>query len=312
MDNLTAAVIGIGEMGRNHARIYAEMPDVRLVAVADSDADKLAQITRTWGVSAYDDYAKMLCREKPHLVSVCVPTSVHLRIASTCLLMGCHVLVEKPITSTLEAAQLLIDLAEQHNCILAVGHIERCNPIVSAVKRHIDNGDLGTIYRISTRRVGPSPQRVRDVGVTLDLLTHDLDVARYLLQSEPVTYHAEILQAKHGNYDDAVTAIVRFENDVIGCFEADWLSSAKERTLVITGEEGVITADYLSQTAVIAFAPGEQVEIGVPYEEPLLVELRSFAAAVRGESRPAATGEDGLKALAMATRILEVGAKNGR
>jgi predicted dehydrogenase len=225
--------------------------------------------------------------------------------------MRCHVLVEKPITSTLEAAQLLIDLAQQHERILAVGHIERCNPIVAAVKRRIDDGDIGTIYRVSTRRVGPSPVRIRDVGVTLDLLTHDLDVARYLLQAEPVTYHAEMLQAKHGNYDDAVTAIVRFENDVIGAFEADWLSSAKERTLTVTGSEGVIMADYLSQTAVIAFEPSERVKIGTLYEEPLLVELRSFVAAVRGEGRPAATGDDGLQALAMATRILE-SAKSGQ
>ena len=308
---LTAAVIGLGAMGCNHARVYAQMPDVRLIAVCDSDSNKLGSITRTWGATAYDDYTLLLAREKPDVVSVCVPTSAHLRIASTCILAGCHVLVEKPITSTLETAKMLINLAQQERHILAVGHIERCNPIVTAVKHHIDNGDIGTGYRISTRRVGPSPVRIRDVGVTLDLLTHDLDVARYLLQAEPVTYHAEMLQAKHGNYDDAVTAIVRFENDVIGAFEADWLSSAKERTLTVTGSEGVIMADYLSQTAVIAFEPSERVKIGTLYEEPLLVELRSFVAAVRGEGRPAATGDDGLQALAMATRILE-SAKSGQ
>jgi len=304
MDSLRAAVIGIGEMGRHHARVYAELPDVRLVAVADTDAGKLAQITRTWGATAYDDYAKMLCQEKPNLVSVCVPTSAHLRIASTCLLMGCHVLVEKPIASTIEAAEMLIDLAQQQERILAVGHIERCNPIVSAVKRHIDDGDLGTIYRISTRRVGPSPVRIRDVGVTVDLLTHDLDVARYLLQSEPVAYHAELLHANHGGLDDAVTAIVKFENGVIGSFEADWLSAGKQRSLTITGADGIMEADYLTQEAGIQFSSAERVHIGVPYEEPLMVELRSFAAAVRGQGRPAADGLDGLKALQMALAVL--------
>ena len=310
---LTAAVIGIGEMGRHHARVYAELPDVRLVAVADIDAGKLAQVTRTWGATAYDDYAKMLCQEKPNLVSVCVPTSAHLRIASTCLLMGCHVLVEKPIASTLEAAQLLIDLAGQHKRILAVGHIERCNPIVAAVKRHIDDGDLGTIYRISTRRVGPSPVRIRDVGVTVDLATHDLDIMRYLLQSEPVAYQAELQWNKHGaELSDGVAALIRFESGAVGVLEADWLSSAKERTLVVTGAEGVITADYLSQTAVIEFEPGERVAIGVSYVEPLRAELEAFADAVRGEGRPAATGEDGAAALRMALKILEVGTKSGR
>ena len=313
MDRLTAAVIGIGEMGRHHARVYAELPDVRLVAVADSDAGKLQQVTRTWGATAYGDYAKMLVAEKPDIVSVCVPTSAHLRIASTCILAGCHVLVEKPIASTIEAARLLIDLAGQHKRILAVGHIERCNPIVAAVRKYIDDGDLGTIYRISTRRVGPSPVRIRDVGVTIDLATHDLDIMRYLLQSEPVAYQAELQWNKHGSeLSDGVAALIRFDNGAVGVLEADWLSSAKERTLVMTGSEGAITADYLSQTAVIEFEPGERVEIGVPHEEPLLVELRSFAAAVRGEGRPAADGTDGMRALEMALGILKAGAKGER
>ena len=310
---LTAAVIGIGEMGRHHARVYAQMDDVRLVAVADSDAGKLAQVTRTWGATVYTDYAKMLVTEKPDIVSVCVPTSAHLRIASTCLLMGCHVLVEKPIASTIEAAEMLIDLAEQHKRILAVGHIERCNPIVAAVKRHIDDGDLGTIYRISTRRVGPSPVRIRDVGVTVDLATHDLDIMRYLLQSEPVAYQAELQWNKHGaELSVGVAALIRFESGAVGVLEADWLSSAKERTLVVTGAEGVITADYLSQTAVIEFEPGERVAIGVSYVEPLRAELEAFANAVRGEGKPAATGEDGAAALRMALQILKAGAKGER
>ena len=310
---LTAAVIGIGEMGRNHARIYAQMPDVRLVAVADSDAGKLAQVTRTWGATIYTDYAKMLVTEKPDIVSVCVPTSAHFRVTQVAMQAGCHVLVEKPIAATLKEAWLLLKFAEIDKRILAVGHIERCNPIVTAVKRHIDGGDLGRIYRISTRRVGPSPVRVCDVGVTIDLATHDLDIMRYLLQSEPVSYQAELQWNKHGSQlSDGVAALIRFESGAVGVLEADWLSFAKERTLVVTGAEGVITADYLSQTAVIEFEPGERVQIGVPYEEPLLAELRAFAAAARGEGRPAADGLDGMRALEMALCILEVGAKSGQ
>jgi len=235
-----------------------------------------------------------------------VPTVHHLKVAGFALTQ-CHVLVEKPITHTVEAARALIGIAQEVGHILAVGHIERCNPVVSAVKRHIDAGDLGRIYRISTRRVGPSPVRIRDVGCTVDLLVHDLDVARYLLRSEPLTYHAELLKANHGDYDDAVTAIVRFEDGVIGCFESDWLSSAKQRTLTITGERGVLAANYITQTGTLQYAPGKQENIAVVHEEPLAAELRSFVAAARGEGRPAATGEDGLQALEMAMAILEVG-----
>jgi len=310
---LTAAVIGIGEMGRHHARVYAQMPDVRLVAVADSDAGKLAQVTRTWGAKTYTNYVEMLAEEKPNLASVCVPTSAHFRVTQVAMQAGCHVLVEKPIAATLKEAWLLLKFAEISKRILAVGHIERCNPIVTAVKRHIDGGDLGRIYRISTRRVGPSPVRIRDVGVTVDLATHDLDIMRYLLQSEPVAYQAELQWNKHGaELSDGVAALIRFESGAVGVLEADWLSSAKERTLVVTGAEGVITADYLSQTAVIEFEPGERVAIGVSYVEPLRAELEAFANAVRGEGKPAATGEDGAAALRMALQILKAGAKGER
>jgi len=307
MQKLKAAVIGLGEMGQHHARVYAQMDTVGLVAVCDVDSRKLANITRTWGGKPYTSHWQMLRTEQPDLVSVAVPTVAHFKIVSDCLWAGAHVLVEKPITDTIKAAQLLINLAKQQKQILAVGHIERCNPIVAAVKRHIDEGDLGRIYRIGTRRVGPSPERIRDVGCTIDLLTHDLDIARFLLQSEPLAYHAELLHANHGDYDDAVTAIVRFENDIIGSFEADWLSSAKDRVLVITGEQGVLTADYMAQQGVLEFSPSERVQITVPRCEPLRTELEAFAAAARGEGRPAATGQDGLAALRMALQILEAG-----
>ena len=304
MHTLKAAVIGLGEMGQHHARVYAQMEDVRLVSVCDTDARKLENVTRTWGAMAYTDMAVMFAECRPDLVTVAVPTIHHLKVAGFALTQ-CHVLVEKPITNTVEAAWALISQAVNLGRILAVGHIERCNPVVSAVKRHIDAGDLGRIYRISTRRVGPSPVRIRDVGCTVDLATHDLDIMRYLLQSEPLFVQAELQHNEHGDYEDSVDALIRFENGVVGVLECDWLSSAKQRTLTITGESGVLSANYITQTGILHRAPGKQENIAVVHEEPLVAELRSFAAAARGESRPAATGEDGLKALAMALRILE-------
>jgi len=304
---LKAAVIGLGEMGRHHARVYAQMEDVRLVAVCDLDRRGLENVTRTWGAMAYTDMAAMFAECRPDLVTVAVPTVHHLKVAGFALTQ-CHVLVEKPITHTVEAARALIGLAQEVGHILAVGHIERCNPVVSAAKHHIDAGcDLGRIYRISTRRVGPSPVRIRDVGVTVDLATHDLDIMRYLLQSEPLFVQAELQHNEHGDYEDSVDALIRFENGVVGVLECDWLSSAKQRTLTITGENGVLLANYITQTGVLQYAPGKQKNIAVVREEPLTVELRSFVAAARGEGRPAATGEDGLQALEMAMAILEVG-----
>jgi len=247
----------------------------------------------------------MLDRSKPDLVSVAVPTSEHFSVAGLTITAGCHVLVEKPIASTITAAEMLIKQAKRFDRILAVGHIERCNPIVSATKALLDAGDLGQVYRITTRRVGPSPQRIRDVGVTVDLATHDLDVMRYLLRSEPLFIQAELQHNAHGGLDDGVAALIRFENGVVGVLECDWLSCAKDRRLTITGSLGVWEANYLTQTAMMRASPTSQASYNVPQEEPLLVELRSFVAAVRGEGRPAATGEDGLRALEMALAIVE-------
>lgn len=305
MQKLKAAVIGLGEMGQHHARVYAQMPDVDLVAVCDSDPQRLQSITRTWGGRPFSDFCRLLDEAQPDLVSVAVPTSAHFEVASLVLDAGAHTLVEKPIAASIIQAQTLLAMASIKSRILAVGHIERCNPIVTATKAILDAGDLGEVYRITTRRVGPSPKRIRDVGCTLDLLTHDLDVACYLLQSEPLFVQSELQHQAHDSFDDGVAALVRFENGVIGMFEADWLSAAKDRRLTITGSLGVWEADYLRQTAVMRASPTAQVKFDVPKEEPLLVELRSFVAAVRGEGRPAATGEDGLRALEMAMRILE-------
>ena len=306
LQNLKAAVIGLGEMGQHHARVYAQMEDVRLVAACDLDRRRLENVTRTWGAMAHTDVAVMFAECRPDLVTVAVPTVHHLKVAGFALTQ-CHVLVEKPITNTIEAARALIDLAQDTGHILAVGHIERCNPVVSAVKSIIDSGDLGRIYRVSTRRVGPSPQRIRDVGVTVDLATHDLDIMRYLLQSEPLFVQAELQHNEHGDYEDSVDALIRFENGVVAVLECDWLYSANQRTLTITGKNGVLSANYITQTGVLHRAPGKRENIVVVHEEPLAAELRSFVAAVRGESRPAATGEDGLRALEMALAILEVG-----
>jgi len=305
MNSLKAAVIGLGEMGQHHARVYAQMEDVTLVAVCDSDPKRLESITRTWGGKPFVYFAEMLDRARPDLVSVAVPTSEHFQVAGLALTAGCHTLIEKPIAATVRQAEMLIKQAKMFGCTLAVGHIERCNPIVTATKAIIDSGDLGEVYRITTRRVGPSPKRIRDVGCTLDLLTHDLDVARYLLQSEPLFVQAELQRQAHDGLDDGVAALIRFENGVVGVLECDWLSAAKDRRLTITGSAGVWEADYLRQTAMMRASPTSQARFNVPQEEPLLVELRSFVAAVRGEGRPAATGEDGLRALQMALRILE-------
>lgn len=305
MDKLKAAVIGVGAMGRHHARVYAEMEETALVAVADLDAERADAVADEWGARAYAGYAEMLERERPDAVSVAVPTQWHRNATITCLQAGCHVLVEKPIARYAVHAEAMVEIAERNGLVLAVGHIERCNPIVTAVKGWLDAGRLGRVYRISTRRVGPNPERARDVGVVVDLATHDLDIMRYLLRSEMTECRAMLQRARGGEHEDSVDALLKFDCGAVGVLEADWLTPAKERTLAVTGEKGTIAMDYIRQTGIARLSPTKVHYLDVPPIEPLLLELRAFAAAARGEGRPAATGLDGLRALEMAQTILE-------
>ena len=177
---IRAAVIGVGAMGRNHARVYQEIKEVELVAVADSDIVLAQEAARLRGGQAYADYGAMLGEVKPDVVTVAVPTHVHYQVVLDALGAGCHVLVEKPIAATLEEGQRMIDRAAELDLLLVVGHIERYNPAVIELKRRLDAGEIGHIFQIHTRRLGPFPARVRDVGVVVDLAPHDLDILRYL------------------------------------------------------------------------------------------------------------------------------------
>ena len=165
MTKLKAAVIGVGSMGRRHARVYAELPETELVAVVDALETNSVLVASQHGGKAYTDYQEMLVVEQPDLVTVAVPTVFHLDVARTALTAGCHVLVEKPITASVDEAKVLIAAAATAKRKLMVGHIVRFDPTVQALKQHIDAGELGRIFQIVCRRIGPFPHRIQDVGV---------------------------------------------------------------------------------------------------------------------------------------------------
>ena len=165
------AVVGVGSMGRNHVRVYSEMPGVELVAVVDCNLQAAQRVEQVYRARAYSDVCEMLEKERPEAVSVVVPTSEHHAVAKDMLEAGCHVLVEKPIAATVEDAEDLINTAARLDRILMVGHIERFNPAIIELKRRLDAGELGPIFQINARRLGPFPTRISDVGVVMDLVT---------------------------------------------------------------------------------------------------------------------------------------------
>lgn len=317
------AVIGVGAMGRNHARVCSEIPEADLVAVVDENHELAKTAGRLHGAKAFADYLKMLDAEKPEAVIVAVPTQAHHEIVTDLLKAGCNVLVEKPIAATLEEAQDIVSLAGEKDLVLMVGHIERYNPAVTELKRRLDGGELGRLFQIHARRLGPFPARIRDVGVVVDLATHDLDIMRYLTGSEVIRVYAEANREIHTSNEDLFTGMARFADGTLGLLEINWLTPTKIRELYVTGERGMFRADYLTQDlyffenadvngegwttmAVLrGVTEGAMTRFAIRKKEPLRAEVEAFISGVRGDASRTVKGSDGMAALALALSMIE-------
>jgi predicted dehydrogenase len=311
---LRAAVIGLGMMGRAHARVWGELvPGVELVAVADPDPQALRDVTTSRDVRRYATAGALLGAEEVDLVSVVVPTSLHLPTTLAALGAGSHVLVEKPIAATREEAEQMIEAARAASRILTVGHIERFNPAVRELRTRLAAGELGRIFEIRATRLGPFPARIRDVGVVVDLAPHDLDVMRYLLGSDPVRLYAETEQRIHTDHEDLFVGLLKFANGTIGVLDINWLTPTKHRTLTVTGERGMYTADYLTQQLIFYQNPasdgsigeGPRIEREIVRREPLAIELDEFAQAARNGGPAPVDPHEAMVALLLARAMVE-------
>jgi predicted dehydrogenase len=323
---MKVAVIGTGSMGRNHVRVMRELSGVELVGVADADLDAACKVAEAHGTRAYGSHKELLERERPDAVTVAAPTNAHHAIALDALAAGCHVLVEKPIAATLREADELVAAAGKAGRVLAVGHIERYNPAVLELKKRLDEGQLGRVFQFNARRLGPFPQRIRDVGVVVDLATHDVDVMRYLSGSEVMRVYAETRREVHTTREDLVTGLLRFGDGSVGVVQINWLTPSKIRELTVTGERGMFRADYLTQdlffhenaaTAGGDWAPlavlrgvseGPIVQYAIQKREPLRLELEAFVRAAGGDDATAVvSAQDGREALHIALAMVESG-----
>lgn len=319
-----AAVIGVGAIGQNHARVYNELPDVDLVAVSDLDELNGARVAGNLNVPYECDFEKMLDIYKPDLVSVSVPTVYHYDVAAEAIQRGIHVLIEKPITATVEQGHRLIKMAQNAGVKLTVGHIERFNPALIELKKRLDNGDIGKVFRVQTRRMGPFPARIRDVGVVVDLASHDVDIVRYILGTEITRVYAETAQNITTDREDMLDCVLRCENGVVGTLNINWLTPTKIRELAVTGTQGMFVINFLLQELYFyenAVAPtswhqlsvltgvseGAMTRPMIARHEPLRAELESFAKAVEFNTEPLVSGEDGLKALMIAQALVDSG-----
>jgi UDP-N-acetylglucosamine 3-dehydrogenase len=325
------AVIGAGSMGMNHLRVLTDFDEERIqpVGVAEIHEPTLKRAMGRFHVAGYTDYRQMVEQTQPDLVTVVVPTHLHFEVASYLLNRGIHVLIEKPITSTIEEALTLIQLARLAGAKIAVGHIERFNPAVIEIKRRLVAGELGQIFHFHARRLGPFPPRIRDVGVTLDLATHDIDVMRYLADAEVERVYAETQCRLPSQYEDLLLGVLRFTNDAIGMLDVNWLTPTKVRELSITGERGMYLVNYLTQDvyyyendytptswdalrSLTGVSEGTMTRLKIQKAEPLRLEYEDIINAIDDDALPTVSGEDGLAVLKVVQQLIESTRQNGR
>ena len=319
---LKVGVVGTGSMGMNHLRVLRDFNEeqVQLVGVAESSEPALQQAMKRFHVPGYADYRHMVEQTHPDLVSIVVPTHVHFIVAEYLLNQGIHVLIEKPMASTVEEANTLLDIARRQNVKIAVGHVERFNPAVIELKRRLVTNELGQLFHLHARRIGPFPPRIRDVGVTLDLATHDVDVMRYLADADVRYVYAETQQHVHTSHEDLLLGILRFTNGAIGILDVNWLTPTKIRELSITGEKGMFLVNYLTQdvyfyendytattwndlSRLTGVSEGTMTRLKVRKAEPLRLEYEDVLEAIRQDMLPTVTGEDGLAVLRIAHHL---------
>lgn len=318
MANLRAGLIGLGMMGRHHARVLRSLDGVDLVAVADPGGDPHGVSGDLPVLSSIED----VIAAGVDYCMVAVPTAFHEQVGLALAEAGVHALVEKPLAADTAAATRLAEAFESRGLVGAVGHIERYNPALQNLRSRLESGELGDIYQVVTRRQGPFPARIADVGVVKDLATHDIDLTAWVTQ-QPFTSVAARTALKSGReHEDLVAVVGQLGDGTVTSHLVNWLSPMKERVTIVTGEKGAFVADTL--TADLTFhangtipttwgslaefrgvSEGDVVRYAIAKPEPLRTEHETFRDAVLGHDADVVTMRQGLRTVAVAEAVLD-------
>ncbi|MFC2001669.1 Gfo/Idh/MocA family oxidoreductase [Chloroflexota bacterium] len=299
--SLKVGIIGVGNMGKHHARVYNEL-GVNIVGMADTNVERAEEIAYLYGTKSYTHYEALLNQELD-AVSIAVPTIEHKAVALAAIRHGTNILIEKPIADSVRNGQEIIDAAGEKRVKLMVGHIERFNPAVQKLKKVINEGVLGELILISVRRVGPFVSRITDTGIIVDTATHDIDVCRYLVGKEYTSVFARSTRYKN-NKGDAALILVEFDN-VFSSIEVNWYTPHRVRNLTVTGTEGIAYLDYIKQEIEI-YTTQDTIFLNAEREEPLRLELVHFLDCLISGEQPMVTGYDALKALEIACKAEKI------
>jgi predicted dehydrogenase len=324
MSTLRAGLIGLGMMGRHHARLLRSMDGVQLVAVADPVGDP-HQVAS--GLDLHRSVEDLVKVGLDYCV-VAVPTAYHEQIGLALAEAGVHALVEKPLAPDVEGARRLAEAFSSRGLVGAVGHIERYNPALQHLRRRLEQGELGSVYQVVTRRQGPFPARIADVGVVKDLATHDIDLTAWVSRSRFRSVAARTAFKSGREFEDLVAVVGSLEDGTVTNHLVNWLSPMKERVTIVTGEKGTFVADTL--TADLTFfangtvptqwgalaefrgvSEGDMVRYAIAKPEPLRTEHEAFRDAVLGKDADIVTMGQGLATVAVAEAVIE-SASSGR
>lgn len=311
-------LIGLGQMGRHHARLLSAARDVEFIGAVDPAGDPHEALSRGVLYADVDD----LLTAGVDAVVVAVPTAQHRDVALRLAASSVHTLIEKPLAESVTVAREIEGGFAQSSALGVVGHVERFNSALQEMKRRVDEGELGRVISISTERVGPFPNRVQDVGVVKDLATHDIDIAMWIGGAHFSEVHGELAYKMDRPHEDLVVANGRLANDVVISLNVNWLTPVKRREVSVLGEKGAFVADLLagdlyfyanaevdSQWDQIAqlrgVSEGDMVRYAFPKREPLAVEHEAFLTAIaEGQAEGMVSLGEGVKILEVAEAII--------
>jgi UDP-N-acetylglucosamine 3-dehydrogenase len=309
MKKLGVAVVGTGFWGKNHARVYKELASTELVAICDVNAERAKSIADQFGVKAYTNSDEMLKDKQIEALSVCTWSTFLAQEALKALNAGKHVLVEKPMATDTAQARKLADTAEQNGLHLTVGFLMRFIPGLQHIRQAVESKKIGELVCATAKRVSQWPERIGDVGVVKDTAIHDIDVMRFIANEDPVTVYAKMGSMRHRQFEDYAQIMLTFKGGKSAFIESNWLTPYKTRTLTVTGSDAIMRLDYITQDLWIE-QQTETVQPRYPFQEPLKLELQHFADCILEKKKPLVTGEDGIKALAIAQAAIESSAQN--
>jgi len=308
MKKLGVAVIGTGQWGKNHARVYHELPSTELIAVCDVNRERAQAMAKQYGAKAYNSSAQMLKNKEIEAVNVCTWSTILAKEALKALRAGKHVLVEKPMATNPKQAEKLVQTAKENGLHLTVGFLMRFIPGLQHIRQSVENKKIGELVCATAKRVSQWPERIGDVGVVKDTAIHDIDVMRFISNEDPVSVYAKMGNMRIKKFEDYAQIMLTYKDGKTAFIETNWLTPYKTRLLTVTGSEAIMKLDYITQDLWIE-QQKETVQPRLPFQEPLKMELQHFVDCIVEKKKPIVSGEDGVRALQVATAAIKSSAK---